>query len=360
MRADKSARRFRLGLFLYALILILLCGGVLLFLQRYLTVYEATRPATALEAYRADLLSKDSTEGFRAALEDLDPRLRSPEESLALAQELLGEPRFSESIAESSENEKLYRVIGGNQVLGEIRLRASKEAAYGLAGWELASEHYDLSAFFHGVSATVPPDYQVFVGEHVLGSSELKEKNVPFESLADAYPLIEGLPHMLRYESGLFLGELPLRVVDDSGRELRPAEQNEAKYLDNCSPEDRERVDAYVESFLKPYILFTANIDQENDRYYDQLLPLTLPGSALRQRLNEGKLTDWWSWVRSCELQEYEVTACTDLGDGRFLVDLNYTTRVVAIADPVIESFSLRMVLDDSTEKLLGSFLCNR
>ena len=27
--------------------------------------------------------------------------------------------------------------------------------------------------------------------------------------------------------------------------------------------------------------------------------------------------------------------------DGRFLVDLNYTTRVVAIADPVIESFPL-------------------
>ena len=34
MKADRSARRFRLGLFLYALVLILICGAVLLFLQR--------------------------------------------------------------------------------------------------------------------------------------------------------------------------------------------------------------------------------------------------------------------------------------------------------------------------------------
>jgi len=360
MRADRSARHFRLGLFLYALVLILICGAVLLFLQRYLVVYEHTRPAAALEVYRAALLSENATEGFRAALDDLDPQLRSPEESLRLARDLLEGLQFSESIADSSEQEKCYRVLAGGQKLGELRLRTAGEEAYGLSGWECASEQYDLSAFFHGVSATVPPDYRVFVGEHVLGNAELKEKNVPYASLADAYPLLEGLPFMQRYESGLFIGELPLRVLDASGRELSPAQQNEEHYLDNCQPEDRNRIDAYVESFLKPYILFTANIDQEIDRYYDQLLPLTLPGSALRQRLNEGKNSAWWSWVRSCELQEREITACTDLGDGRFLVDLVYTTKVVAIADPVIESYSLRMVLDDTTGKLLGSFLYNR
>ena len=273
---------------------------------------------------------------------------------------MLKDLHFFESIADSSEQEKCYRVLAGGQQLGELRLRTAGEEAYGLSGWEPASEQYDLSAFFHGVSATVPADYQVFVGEHVLGNGELKEKNVPYTSLADAYELLEGLPRMQRYESGLFIGELPLRVLDASGRELSPAEQNEEHYLDNCSAEERERIGAYVESFLKPYILFTANIDQEIDRYYDQLLPLTLPGSALRKRLNEGKNSAWWSWVRSCELLEHEITACTDLGDGRFLVDLVYTTKVVAISDPVIESFSLRMVLDDTTGKLLGSFLYNR
>ena len=87
MRADRSARRFRLGLLLYALLLILIAGAALMLLQRYLGVYEATRPQVALEEYRAALLSPASTEGCRAALADLDPRLRAPEDSLALVRE---------------------------------------------------------------------------------------------------------------------------------------------------------------------------------------------------------------------------------------------------------------------------------
>ena len=57
MKADRSARRFRLGLLVYALLLILIAGAALLLLQRYLRVYEATRPTVALEEYRTALLS---------------------------------------------------------------------------------------------------------------------------------------------------------------------------------------------------------------------------------------------------------------------------------------------------------------
>ena len=360
MKADKSARRFRAGLLLYALLLILIAGAALLLLRRYLGVYEATRPAVALEEYRAALLSPESTEGCRAALADLDPRLRTPEDSLALLREQLRDARFVESIAEGGESEKHYRVVSGGQVLGEVCLRSGEEQAFGLRGWEAAEEHYDFSAQFHGVSAVVPPDYQVYVGEHRLGRDELRDGSVPYESLADAYSLIDGLPTMLRYESGLYLGDLPLRVLDSAGNEIPPERQCEEDYLDNCSAEDRAAIEEYVERFLRPYILFTANINQDRDGYYSQLMQLSLPNSALRRRLQESKLSDWWSWVRSCELQESEITGCTDLGGGRYLVDIRYTTRVVAISDPVVESFRLRMVLDNTSGKLLGSFLCNR
>ncbi|MBO6040397.1 MAG: hypothetical protein J6P58_04235 [Oscillospiraceae bacterium] len=360
MRADKSARRFRLGLLLYALLLLLIAGAALTLLQRYLSVYEATRPTVALEEYRAALLSPESTEGCRAALADLDPSLRAPEDSLALVREQLEDVRFVESISESSESEKHYRVVAGGQVLGELTLSAGEERGFGLRGWRTSEDHYDFSAQFHGVSAVVPPGYQVFVGEHRLGRDELRESGVPYERLADAYSLIDGLPTLLRYESGLYLGELPLRVLDGTGREVPPERQSEEHYLDNCSEEDRAAIEEYVERFLRPYILFTANIDQERDGYFTQILALSLPGSSLRQRLQESIRGEWWSWVRSCELQESEITGCTDLGDGRFLVDIRYTTRVVAISDPVVESFRIRMVLDNTSGKLLGSFLYNR
>jgi hypothetical protein len=359
MKADRSARRFRLGLLLYALLLILIAGAALMLLQRYLSVYEATRPAVALEAYRAALLSPESTEGCRAALAELDPRLRAPEDSLALVREQLEDARFVESMSESSESEKHFRIVAGDQALGELSLRAGEEQAFGLRGWEAAEDSFDFSAQFHGVSAVLPPDYQVFVGEHRLGRDELRESSVHYERLADAYPLIEGLPTMLRYESGLFLGELPLRVLDAAGHEIPPERQSEEYYLDNCGAEDRAAIEEFVERFLRPYILFTANIDQERDGYYTQILALSLPGSSLRQRLQESIRGEWWSWVRSCELQESEITGCTDLGDGRFVVDIRYTTRVVAISDPVVESFQIRMVLDNTSGKLLGSFLYN-
>ncbi len=359
MKADRSARRFRLGLLLYALLLILIAGAALMLLQRYLGVYEATRPQVALEEYRAALLSPESTEGCRAALAELDPRLRAPEDSLALVRGQLEDARFVESIAEGSENEKRYRIVADGQTLGELTLRAGEEQAFGLCGWEAAEDRFDFSAQFCCVSAVVPPEYEVYIGEHRLGRDELRESAVPYERLADAYSLIDGLPTMVRYESGLFLGELPLRVLDGAGHEVPPERQCEECYLDNCSAEDRAAVEEYVERFLRPYILFTANIDQERDSYYTQILALSLPGSSLRQRLQESIRGEWWSWVRSCELQESEITGCTDLGDGRFLVDVRYTTRVVAIADPVVESFRIRMLLDNSTGKLLGSFLYN-
>lgn len=359
MRAEKSARRFRLGLLLYALLLILIAGAALMLLRRYLSVYEATRPAVALEEYHAALLSPESTEGCRAALEELDPRLRAPEESLTLVREQLKDARLAESIAESSDSEKHYRIIAGGQVLGELTLRAGEKQDFGLRGWAAAEERFDFSAQFHGVSAVVPPDYQVFIGEHRLGRDELRDSRVPYERLADAYSLIDGLPRMLRYESGLYLGDLPLRVLDPAGNELSPELQHEEHYLDNCSAEDRASIEEYVERFLRPYILYSANIDQSREDYFTQILPLSLPGSSLRRRLQESSRGEWWSWVRSCELQESEITGCTDLGDGRFLVELRYTTRVVAISDPVIESFKLRMVLDNTTGKLLGSFLYN-
>lgn len=360
MAKKRRRSRFGLGLFLYALLLILLCAAALGMLNRYLAVYEQTRPGTALAFYRSELLSPDSTEGCRAALDGLDERLRSREDSLALVHELLEGAHFSESLAEGSESEKHYRVIAGGSVLGEVTLRPTGDEQYGLRPWTAAEEHYDFSALFHGVSATVPPGYHVFVGEHELGSGELKERDIPYALLADAYPLIEGLPTMRRYESGLFLGELPLRVTDAKGREIPPEEQTEDRYLDNCGAEDRGAVEAYVESFLKPYVLFTANIEQDGERYFNQIFPLSKPGSPLRQRLMEGQDAAWWSWVRSCELLEQKVTGCIDLGDGRFLADIDYTTKVVAISDPVVESFSLRMVLENTDGRLLGSYLYNR
>lgn len=359
MSKRKTRFRFSRFLLIYALVLLLLGAAALFVLNLYLRAFEATRPATAMAAYFETLTAAGGDDACRAALSGLDTAVQSEEEGLAFVSELLREADYAELAGGGEAELKRYRLRSGGEALGTVTLRRGGETRMGLTGWEVSGEVFDFSPWMEQGSVTVPADCRVCVGDALLGPGNVADDAVPYEALRECYEHFEDMPRMLRYEWGPCLGELPLRVLDAQGRELSGQELNEAAFLDNCDEQTKTALRDFAGEFVRCYVAFTAAVEQDFEDSYPALARLLLPGSPLHERLSRAAYDKWWSNTRSCTLEELNVNLCTDLGNGSWLIDLSYVTRTVAFAEPVVEQYNLRLVVQDFGGRLRASNLYN-
>ena len=255
MTEQKKHSRFLVGFLLYLLILALLLGAVLYVLRDFLIRYEATRPARAVEQYRQELQDPGLSARFRSGLAALDVSLQDEDEALALVAERMKDARVVEDVARSSEEQRLYRVFADDTECGSLTLKKEEAQHYGFAPWAIAEESYDFSPWFYTLSVTVPENYSVRCADRELDWSSIVESGIPYEALSVCYEFLEGMPTLVRYETGPLLCEAKLQVYDAAGKPVPPAKQNEKYYLDNCSTEQREQMKRFAEGFLPYYLL---------------------------------------------------------------------------------------------------------
>lgn len=341
MTEQKRRRsRFLPGFLLYLLFLGLLLGALLFVFRDFLRVYEVTRPERALEQLQSDFAAHRFGEGCREAVSALGLTLQSEEEAMTAVSALLEDADFVEDVTLSGEAQRVCRIVADGVTCGHLTLRQQEAMAYGLAPWAAGELRYDFSPWLYSLSVTVPEGYSVYCGDTALDQSFVTESGVRYGALGACYDDLEGLPTMLRYEAWPLLGEASLRVFDASGRELSPEEQNEDYYLDNCSAERKEQMQAFADLFVRSYVNFTAYRAD-----YHQLSALLAPGSAAAKRLEQAVGEQWWSGSSTCELLSNRVRHCVDLGDGRLLLDLSYETETTNAVGPVTATYSMRLVL---------------
>lgn len=354
MTEKRRKSRFVPGLLLYLLILALLLAAALFVFRDFLTYYERTRPARAVEAYRTILRERGPGESAREGLAGLDLKLQSEEEALRFVRDKLADARIVEDVSRSGEEERVYRVVAEGSSCGELRFRQQEALRYGFAPWALCEEHYDFSPWFYRLSVTVPPAYSVRCGGVELGKEYVTEKDIPYRTLGSAYELLEGLPTQVRYETGALLYVAELEVCDPSGRILPAEEQNEAHYLDTCSPERKEQMLAFAQSFVSGYVHFTS---VKSD--FNLLKSLVVPGSEIDRRLNQAVGENWWSGAGRCTLLEVRPNCFLDLGDNRYLLDLSYETETQELNTLVHDVYNARFALLEQNGKLLAEHFFN-
>ncbi len=354
-----SRARFALGTLLYVLILLLAMSGAVFLLHNYLVIYEDTRPATAMRAYM-DGLRGEGFEAFKEqAFAGLDRKLSSEEEKDAFLRGLLDDMSWVEDLAAGSETGKVCRIRAGGKTIGTLRLVPEEEQRMGLHGWRPAGAEYDLSAFYTAREITVPSDCRVLVNGQALGSQYIVERDIPYGRLEQFYEHLEGLPTLTRYESGECLPGAKLQLLDASGREIPEEDWNEDHWLSNCTAEQTETLESFLERFVTLYIRYTADIDMERESYYQDISPLVLPGSPLSLRLLEGVRSSWWNWTAECSLQGMEIHLLSELGEGRFFADLSYETKTVAQGTASYDRYNIRLIVCDTNGVLKASHLFN-
>lgn len=377
-RNDGKKSRFGTGLMIYAWVLLILGGIVLFLLQNVLTVFEASRPQHCVEAY-SRALAETLPPAAADALAELDTSVHSPEENALWAQGLLKDARLVKDPTSAGEDLLVYRIRAADgQTLGQVVFGVTGETQYafpigqalGLSSliisgsaesslpvWSVVEEQFDFSAYYQTVGITVPADYQVYLGDRLLGPECVVEDGIPYAALEECYLHYEDLPTMVRYESGPFVGELALRVCDETGTELAPEELTEAAFLDRCAPEIQERADAFVPEFIPLYVLFSADIRNSFHYYYNQLTPMVVPGSQLAIRMRQAFEGFGYSGTRSAELLSTKINRVTDLGEGRYLVDVSYSTQIRGQGDTYVVDDHVLLVLIDFDGTLLADAL---
>ena len=349
---EKRSSRFLRGLLIYILAFLLLAGAVLLVFDLWLRAFEATRPETAMRIWYAQLLEQGTDEACAAALSSVDEQIQSREESEAFIAALLRKGDYREDVGRGGEDTHVYTIRSDGQILGRVTLRPDGHTRFGMNEWAVAEEEFDFSPYFGSATVTVPPNYSVWLDDVRLDESYISDPAVPYAELSQFEGVLEGLPVLYRYDSGRYLGQTELRVLDAAGNPVSPEDRNELFYLDNCDDETQAALTEFAVDYIQRYVLFTANIEQSYESGYSNLAWLVVPGSSLSIRLQRAVLDGWRSNAISCKLSGPEIRLISDLGDNGYLVDLSYETNTSTMYATVEDSYQVRLLVTEYNGRL--------
>ena len=350
---------FWIGIAIYVLVFALLSFFGLKIFRDYIAAYELSRPGRAMEEYRAELREQGHTEAVVQALSALDTNIRSQEENLQWAEDLLREASFPRMLNLSDEGHMVYSVRARGQQIGQITAVPGEPDRFGFRDWTISEESYDFSAFMHSCQATIPSDYGYYVNGVRLGQEYVTEADIPFETLADFYERYEGLPTLSHYESGLYLDDVEIQVRDPEGHVLSPEEMTETYYLDNCGDHIRELADEFIPRFLQLYVNFTANLYNSYTYNFFNLRPLVLTESQLHVRMRQAAEGFGYTTTKNVEILSMETRVVTRLSEDRYLADISYSTEITGYADPVVIEDHIYLVMYEHKDYLLAEALYN-
>lgn len=331
MAKRRRKDRFTLHLLVYALILMAICGVLLLVFHHYIDAYEASRPQIVVDAYGAAL--KDLPVSAREAISRIEADPEDGEADLLWAEDLVREATLVKDYVNSVDNEKLvYRLRAADgHAIGSVTFAVTGKGSYGMPVWEKTEEDFDFSAYCKTLEVTVPADYTVYLGSRALGDDCVTERELPYAALEECYLHYEGLPTMLHYKTPPFLGERELRVVDAQGRERSAEELTEAVFLDNASPELRERAETFLSKMIPAYVLFSADIQGRAKDYFNPLMNYVIYNSQLHTRMLQALENAGWGKTQSLKVTDIRLNFVTDLGEGRYLADVTYDSDVTTM-----------------------------
>lgn len=356
-RPKRKQSGFPSALVIYAWFLLILGGAALVLLQDFLQEYELSRPSYCVADYE-ERLGETVPETALRAMDDIDAQVLSDQEKSAWIQALLQDASLSKDQTQSREERQVYQILASDgQKLGSVVFEPVSTAKYQMPVWAAVEESFDFSAYYRSTAVTVPSDYQVYLGDRLLGRDCAAQEQIPFALLEECYLHYENLPTMVRYETMPFVGDVQLRVYDRQGQEVPAERLTEEAYLDNCPAEVRERVEAFVPEFVELYVLFSADIQDSANYYYRLLTPLVRPGSQLAERMKLAFEGFGYSATKAAELETVVINRITDLGSGRYLADISYTTQVKGRQGTVPVDDHILLVLCSVNGQLLADAL---
>ncbi len=354
----KKCSAFTKGLLIYSAALIIIALVALLILYGFLNAYEHSRPLTCIKDYLAEIQSEGLNESCLAALDILDENLQTREESKDYIMQILPDIKYGKSSKLSTPESPAYILTYNDEVLGTVYLSALDKHPFGLTFWKVEHDEFDFSDLANSHTLVLPDDYSVFVNGHELDSQYIVEDAIEYDTLSNFYAYYDNLPRLTKYESGKYIGEENLRVLDADGNEVNTDELSEADFLSNCSEETVADIKEFTDEFVRRYVTYAANLNGSWFANYNNARYLTVPGSQLENRLQQAMGSFGYSTIYSCDILSNEINICAKFDDV-YIVDITYITETLARANPVQEENNIRLAVVPYGETYLAEAMFN-
>ena len=288
--------------------------------------YEASRPQNTIDAYMEQLTVSHMQDSAADLIASIDHNIQSEEQCRQkIADVLQGGIVYARKLSECNEQQQVYMLMSGGKTIGKVTLAAQQADAFGYTPWVVSGESFDFSFLIGtGTQVTVPEHYFVYVNGTCLNEDYIVEQGMQFQLVADFYAEYK-LPTMVTYAVDPILGALDVVITDADGNVVTPEEAlDEVAVLNNCSETQIAQLDTIAEEYIRTYVRYTSNAEEDLDGNLDRLLTNILPGSALAQRLKDAKHGLRWIGDQKATILSITPHHRIHFLDGYYLFDVTY------------------------------------
>ena len=312
---NKPRRSLLLAMMIYALIFVLLLIGALFLFTNYLSDYENSRPVNVVRLYHRTMPNEDIDRLSDDLIAQMNPQIINEEKCREYIRALVATAELVKSRDDSSDDQMVYLLRSGERTLGKLVLRPEEKTRYGFTHYSITPEDFDFSFLVQQQQFTIPEGWTVRCNGKALGADRIVSTDGQYTLLEEFYDDPEySLPHLLTYDTGLYMLDLDVQYLDSQGREV--PEINEDVFADNCSAAEKANVTGVAYAFVEAYIAYSSNSNQNTSGNYYRLVNLIVEGSTLQKRMRYA--VDGLSWASSMgdELQSIDFHHVMSLGNG--------------------------------------------
>lgn len=354
-KRTKKRGHFLLGMFIYAVLFLLLTAGGLKVFWEFIEAYELSRPVYAVDRYMEQLTVDHIYDNSTEFTSQLNYDLQSEETCRQMVAERLSEEfTYARKASASTENSQVYVLSSGEWEVGTITITAQAEDEYGFTPWKVTESSFDLMEMLGGsISMTIPAEYTLSVNGAPLDSSYITVSGITFDALEpfnDSYQM----PTMVTYEAGPFLGEPEVTVLDAQGGAVTVAEEALPDYfLDNCTDAEKTELDAFIKKFIELYIAFSGSANRAQTTNYNRLVAYVAPDSELKDRLYASIEGLHFAQSRGDKLVDMTMNRYVNMGSDHYLCDVTYLVDTTGHEGVVQTTTNMKIIVIRTEDGLL-------
>lgn len=317
---------FLIFMILYAAVVLYAAHWGLQKFWDYIDAYEASRINNTIDAYMEELTPQYVCDRSGDLIDSIDHHLQSEEACRQVILDYLsGGITHARKSSECTDERAVYVLRSGGKVIGEVVLVPQGETRYGFTPWAVSGDSFDLSFLVGGTDTiTVDHSMRVYAGSTLLDDSYVTETGLQYEAVEDFYGELN-LPYKLTYTAGPILGETVLHAVDATGMTVEiSGEADLDPYLNNCDEAVYQELDTFNRDFIDRYVRYLTSRRDNRQHNYNQLIPLLVDGSDLKERISNAYEGLEFGQSRSDTIVSFTSNHIIDLGDDKYLCDVTY------------------------------------
>lgn len=346
--AVKKKRSLVKGMVIYAIVFLLVAAAGLAFFWDFIDAYECSRPKNTMDSYIAQLTADAMADNCGEWAGEIDTNLQSWEQSReVICQSIDGKVTYARKSSACTETSQTYVLRCGSQVLGQVVIEAGEPDIYGFTVWSVAEQSFSFPHLMcQEKSVTVPSAYTVLANGTALDESYITERGIQYPALEEFYDDYT-LPEMVVYTADCVLGELELTVLNEQGEVVEDWENADPSVvLDNCTDDEKDMLEQYMEGFLVSYVRFTGSSNQAASLNYAKLRSgYLIPDSELAVRL--ATALDGLAFAQSYgdKLDEVIIHGVSRIDDSRYFCDVTYLVSTYGKAGKVQTTNNMKVML---------------